>query len=195
MNSARSVFDLLDPNSYGLESARRLSETLIPRRFVKPSRKIMIAVVLSIAVVASTGLFFYQARAEFAAPRSSEGAVVDPSSGVVYLGAKAAAVASAVAEAKSSPILEMHIANNGLVLLEGARVVSLSGGRIRVEMKWGSESFSWLANTNSNTKFFASNGEKTTLANIQVGDTLTVSGMLTNGGAEPSMDAVFVREE
>ena len=155
----------------------------------------MIAVVLSIAVVASTGLFFYQARAEFAAPRSSEGAVVDPSSGVVYLGAKAAAVASAVAEAKSSPILEMHIANNGLVLLEGARVLSLSGGRIRVEMAWGAASFTWVTNTNSNTKYFSSNGEKTTLASVEVGDTLAITGMLTRGGAEPTIAATFVREE
>ena len=193
MNSTRSIFDVLDPNTYGLQSTRHFDGSLVPRRAQKPNRTLLIAASVSIAVVAFTGLFFYQARAQFATSRPSGGAVMDPSSGKVYLGAEAAAAASSVPEAKHAPILEMHIANNGLVLLEGARVISLSGARIRVEMKWSSGTFAWVAQTNSKTKFFASNGERSALSDIRVGDTLTVTGMLTDGSPERTLNATFVR--
>ena len=195
MNGARSIFDVLDPNTYGLQGTRHFDGSLIRRHAREPSRTLLIAASVSIAVVIFAGLFFYHARAQFATSRPSGGAVMEPSSGKVYLSSQAAAAASAVATDRRPPTLEMHIANNGLVLLEGARVTSLSGSRLRVEMAWGSGAFSWVVKTNSRTKFFAPNGEKIALEDIRVGDTLTVTGMLTEGGTEPTMDAAFVREE
>ena len=197
MNSARSVFELLDPNSYEMVSAHHLNESPCPRRLhlAKPRRKVAIAIAFSIALVVLTGLFFYQTHAESASSASSMGATVDPSSGTIYLSAQAAAGASTTSRERPTPMLEMHIANNGLVLLEGARVISLSSSRIRVEMKWDSETFTWVIKTNSKTKFIAPNGAKATLANVRVGDTLTVTGMLIGGGTEPTIDADFVRDE
>src|SRR3989344_3016317 len=163
MSTTRSVFDVLDPEIYGLPSARRFGKVLFAERTQSPRRTLVLVVSVSIAVAVFTGLFFYQARAQFAAPSSLGGAVMNPSSGKVYLNAQVAAAATAMTGAQRAPTLELHIANNGLVLLEGARVVSLSGGRIRVEMAWGAASFTWVTNTNSNTKYFSSNGEKTPL--------------------------------
>ena len=195
MNTTRSIFDVLDPNTYGLQGTRHFDGSLIRRHAQKPNRTLLIAASISKAVVAFTGLFFYQARAEFATSRPSGSAVMDPSSGKVYLGAEAAAAASSVPKTKHAPILEMHIANNGLVLLEGAQVTSVSGSRLRVDMEWGAETFTWVVKTNSKTKFFASNGERAALADVRTGDTLTVTGTLTEGGTEPTIDAEFVREE
>lgn len=190
MSSTPSIFDVRDSNVYGVRGAPSFEVSLFPYRTFMPSGTLLTAVLVSIAAILFTGLFFYQAHAEFASGASSVGAVTDPSSGTIYLSGQAAAGATSASRERPAPMLEMHIANNGLILLEGARVLSLSGGRIRVEMKWGSETFTWVAQTNSKTKYFARNGEKSTLASIHVGDMLTVTGMLTGGGA---LSATFVR--
>lgn len=94
---------------------------------------------------------------------------------------------------KSMPMREVHIANNGLMLLRGATVTSLSGSTIHISMSWGGTDFKWAINTTSATKFLTSGGEKGTRADIQVGDTIGVTGMISSGGSEPTIDAAFVR--
>lgn len=171
-----------------MRDMQRINESLFPPRTFRFSRKIVIAVILSIASLIFTGLFLYQAHAQ---------SVPSPSnmdSGTVYLSAQAAAEASSTPVSTVAPMLEIHIANNGLVLLRGARVISISGSSIRVDMKWGSADFTWVIQTNSNTKFITSTGEKETLAKISVGDIVTVTGMLIGGGTESTIDAEFVRE-
>src|ERR1700721_1056186 len=73
---------------------------------------------------------------------------------------------------------EMHIANNGLVLLRGAQVTSVSGDTIQVEMIWNSVQFTWTVQTDSNTQFFAPTGERETSSSVQTGSVITVTGML-----------------
>ena len=90
---------------------------------------------------------------------------------------------------------EIHIANNGLVLLRGARVLSVSGTTIRIGIEWDSSDFTWQVNTGYNTKFFSSNGEKETFTDIAAGDSITVTGHLSGAGGNPAVDAQFVREE
>lgn len=91
-------------------------------------------------------------------------------------------------------MLEVHIANNGLMLLRGARVLSISGSTIHVGMSWGSSDFTWAVETNYNTTFLTSKGEKEALGNVGVGDTVTVTGQLSGSGTEPTIDADVVRE-
>ena len=95
----------------------------------------------------------------------------------------------------TTPMREIHIANNGLMLLRGATVVSNSFGVIRVSMKWGFADFTWQIHTAPGTKFFTSKGEKETVEDIAAGDTVTVTGMLTGNGEEPTIVAEFVSEK
>jgi hypothetical protein len=90
---------------------------------------------------------------------------------------------------------ELHISNTGSMLLRGARVVSISDTEIKVSLSWASNDFVWKLNTRYNTTFISSIGDKQTLADIAVGDILTVTGTLSSNGAEPSIEADVVREE
>lgn len=145
---------------------------------------------ITIGVIAMTALGIYELQSARHAFASGVAQIAHPAD-VVYLSAKAAAAASA---SEKAPMQEVHIANNGLTLLRGARVVSISGSVIRVSMIWGSSSFIWQVRTDSNTKFEMSTGESSTFANVQVGDAVTVTGMLSNSGAEPSISAQYVRD-
>lgn len=89
---------------------------------------------------------------------------------------------------------ELHIADNGLVLLRGVRVVSISGSTIHAQSAWGHSDFTWELITGPATKFFTSKGEKETLSDIAVGDIVTVTGMLDQQGGDPIVDTEFVRE-
>ena len=156
----------------------------------------LLAAGVSAAVFLFAVLFFYQVHADpLSYLSSSHAATVAPSSGIpgkVYLSTESAPVAAAVPQI--APVLEIHIAGNGLVLLRGARVASISGSTINVAMAWGSSNFTWAVGTSYNTQFLTSTGQKESLQNIQVGDIITVTGMLANGGTGPAVDAQFVRE-
>lgn len=159
-------------------------------------QKIFVVAVVSVAILLFSSVFLYQAYAQlltdhFGSP--SDG--VTSRNGAVYLSAHAAEAASLSAVPAKPVMLEVHIANNGLVLLRGARVISISYSTIRVGMAWGASSFTWRLDTDSNTRFLTPRGEKATFADIQVGDTLTVTGLLTKSGTEPTIDAETVREQ
>ncbi len=93
------------------------------------------------------------------------------------------------------PILEVHIANNGIILLRYARVISITGNDIRVAMSLDTVDFTWLIQTSAyrGTTFLKSRNEKAELADIQVDDLITVNGKLVSSGAEPIIDAQIVR--
>lgn len=157
------------------------------------SRRILVAATISVAALTLASLFLYQVHAQPLAAAFSTGQVVNTSPGKVDLSPQAASgVASP--SATEAPMLEVHIANNGLVLLRGARVISISGETIRVGMTWGLADFTWAVKTNSGTKFVTSKGEKETLADIQTGTFVTVTGMLTGSATEPTIDGEVVRE-
>jgi len=113
------------------------------------------------------------------------------SPGKAYLGAQTPPVPAA----KSAQMLGINIANNGLVLLRGARVSAISGEIIYVEMKWNVARLTWTIRSNLNTKFLTSTGEKQSLADIRVGDIVNVTGELSDDGTGPVINAQFVRED
>lgn len=157
------------------------------------------------------GLFLYQAHAQTSATRVAD-ASSQSSADKIYLDSRAPSSAKGYlsdrvnlssAEAVSpvqvqktlkAPMLEVHIANNGLVLLRGARVIALSGNIIRVGMTWGTSDVTWSAATHYNTRFLTSDGQKETLGDIKVGDFVTVTGQLIASGKEPTVDTDYVRE-
>ncbi len=170
----------------------RLLDFMIPIQLL--STRIITVGVISIASVFLTGLFLYQVQAQPLITAFNNGGAVTSSKNKIYLSGQAAAGAALASTTKSAPVLEIHIANNGIILLRGARIVSITGGALQVDMAWGAADFTWLLNTNTNTKFIASNGEKETLADLQTGSTVTVTGQLVGSGGEPTIDAEFVRE-
>ncbi len=102
---------------------------------------------------------------------------------------------AAVVSLKFAPMLEVHIANNGVVLLRDARVVSQDGDNLHVVMSWGVADFTWLVQTSPtlNTSFLRVMGEKGALTDIHVGDLLTITGKLVYGGTEPTISAQIIR--
>lgn len=156
------------------------------------SRRIFIAAAISTAALFLAGLFLYTANAQSLPLKYNASVAGGASSGTVYLSASGQpAVATST---KKAPMLEVHIANNGLMLLRGATVISNSRGTIRVGMVWGSADFTWTVKTDFGTKYLTSKGEKETLEDIEVGDIVTITGMLTESGAEPTINAEHVRE-
>lgn len=155
-------------------------------------RRIFIIAAVSVILFSVTGFSLYQARAQFP--------VNGPASGGSYPFAAAASSSAKTGiepyaySPQMAPMLEIHIANNGLTLLRGAKVVSLSSDTLSVITAWDSANFTWEIRTDYFTKIFTSKGAKETLADVQVGDIITVSGQLIKGGAEPIIDAQFVRE-
>ena len=93
--------------------------------------------------------------------------------------------------------LEMHIANNGLILLRSAKVVEVSGTTITVSTAWGSADFKWVVRTNATrfetrtfgTRFLDREGKQSYLAGVQPGALVTITGTLDSTAQEPSIDA------
>ena len=115
--------------------------------------------------------------------------------------ASASMPAAAAAAGSSLWPLEIHIANNGLILLRSARVVSISGSTLTVSTAWGSSDFTWTVQTNATrfetrdfgTRFLNRDGKKSSLANIQEGDKVTITGALDPAAQEPVIKADSVR--
>ena len=159
-----------------------------------PSPKVFIIAGLAVAAV-SVGFILSASLPTQAFGGSAAGnntAVTQGVSGTVYLSPRDAAAAASAA--KQQPLSEMNIANNGLVLLRGARVTDITGSTFTVTMVWGGTDFTWRVHTLYNTKFFNTKGEKGGVADIKVGDVITVSGGLSGNAAQPAVEAVFVRE-
>ncbi len=94
-----------------------------------------------------------------------------------------------------TPILEIHIADNGLVLLRGVRVTSVTPDTLSVTSAWDWTYFTWKIQTKLFTQFLASSGDKITSGDIHAGDVITITGMLVAGGTGPAVDATFVRKQ
>jgi hypothetical protein len=153
-----------------------------------PSQRVLIIGGLVFAVISFVSLFAYRSSA---LPIRISASTTPNTSGTVYLSPELSAAASST---RGEPMREIHIANNGLVLLRGARVVSISANQIRVALIWDSEVSTWILNTAYNTQFFGSEGQKETSNDIQTGDIVTATGMLAGSGSSLAMDAGFVRE-
>ena len=111
------------------------------------------------------------------------------------------AAANAVAASRHLRPLEMHIANNGLVLLRSAKVVSVEGKVIIVRTTWGSADFTWTVRTNVShfetrsfgTRVLDRDGKKDSLGSVQPGMLVTITGTLDSTAEVPTIDADTVR--
>ncbi len=106
---------------------------------------------------------------------------------------------SALAEKKSAQqktiVHDMTIANDGLVLLRGARVVSMSESIMTVAVNYGATAFTWILDTGPDTKYPLTDGSYGSFDSVQVGDDIIATGKLIGTGSEPRIEAQFIREE
>ena len=180
---------IVDVSASAMRDIQQINESLFPPRAFTLSRRVLIALVVLVSSFLFTGLFLYQAHAQSLESLSDIRKIMSVSPGKVYLGAQMPPTPAT----KSAHMLGINIANNGLVLLRGARITSISGETIYVEIKWNSTNLAWVVKTNLNTKFWTSAGEKQSLADMRGGDIVSVTGQLTENGTEPTIYAEFVR--
>ena len=90
--------------------------------------------------------------------------------------------------------LEVHIGNDGKVAVRGAKVTAISGSSISTSATFGAMTMNWVVNTNSSTEFLRRYGGKTTIAEIQVGDFVSFSGMLDTTQSIPTVNAVTIKD-
>ena len=97
--------------------------------------------------------------------------------------------------------MEVHIANDGLILLRSARVSAVSGTTITVNTAWGKTNLTWIVRTNASnyetrafgTRFINRSGQALSLQAVHVGDLVTITGTLDATAEEPTLDADSVR--
>jgi RecJ-like exonuclease len=90
---------------------------------------------------------------------------------------------------------EIHVANNGLMLVRGAHVVSIDGTTIRAALGWGATNFAWDVQTDATTLYFDATGKRMTYTDLQIGDIITISGMLVPSESQSIIQAQYVREQ
>ena len=140
---------------------------------------ILAGLFIAYITLSSSSIFYYRTTSDAPQTQAAQ---------KVYLATPAAASLS-----HEDQTLELHIANNGLVLLRGARVVSTSGNTMSVKIAWGSEEFSWIIRGNSDTRFLNSEGEHIKSSDIRVGDYVVVTGNLDTIASQPTVVAQYVR--
>lgn len=96
-------------------------------------------------------------------------------------------------EGVTTPLQGLTIANNGLVYLQGARIVGISESAITVVSEWNGSTFRWITHINSGTRFVRTDGERGTLADIEVGGFVAVTGHLAGGSSSPLIEASVIR--
>lgn len=94
----------------------------------------------------------------------------------------------------SGSTLEVHINNNGKTLVRGAKVTAVSGSVITATTTFGTNVMTWTVNTTSATQFVRKFGGVSSTAEIQVGDFLSFSGMLSTSATGLTVDATIVKD-
>ncbi len=77
--------------------------------------------------------------------------------------------------------LEVHIYDNGSVLIHGARVEQVAGSTIYTKVYWGLAFLRLTIRTSDKTTFVKKNGSETKISDIKVGDFITIEGDFYSG--------------
>ncbi|MDP2704895.1 MAG: DUF5666 domain-containing protein [Patescibacteria group bacterium] len=91
------------------------------------------------------------------------------------------------------PNFEIHIIDNGNVLVRGAQVTAVSGNTITASTAIGSTTVSWLVNVSSSTDFIHKYSGKSSLADISVGDYLSFSGKMNTSASQLTVNAKVIK--
>jgi hypothetical protein len=89
---------------------------------------------------------------------------------------------------------ELHVAKDGKVSVEGAKVTAVSGNTISVLLSWGGANLSGNIQTDANTKFVREKNGGSSLSEIVVGDLLSLKGTLLSLSGQATMMASSVKD-
>jgi len=159
------------------------------------AQKVLYAAIFLSATIFILGLALFVSSLHLSTKKITTTSVANASAGGVLLGGATNFSGAMASSTGKSSMFELNIANNGLVFLRNAKVISISGDqKIHVTIGWGNTSFSWSVGTDALTKFLDSKGVKADFSQIKVGGTVIVTGDLVgNDGAEPLINAEFIR--
>ncbi len=173
---------------------RALDIIHLPLGAYMPSRKVLLFAAVSSVAIAAFALVYWQQPYLHAFNSFNHG--VAAAGGSMMSASAASASTSAAAGTKA--MLEMDIANDGLVYLASARIESFAGDSFTVGIAWGSTTFTWTVDTTSGkggTQFIQPGGNNSgTINDLTIGDAVDITGMLDPGASSPTIDAQFVRE-
>lgn len=94
---------------------------------------------------------------------------------------------------QKQPQLELHIANNGLVYMQGARVISISRTTLVVASEWDAGAFRWSVETDGKTRVVLADGEKGDFSDVRVGAYVNINGLLVPSTFGQAMQAESIR--
>lgn len=114
---------------------------------------------------------------------------------IIVLAAFLSPIASSVVDAQQAGLLgafeprkygstlELHISDEGKVVIHGARVDQIAGNTFYTKLYWGQAFLRLLVRTDGNTKITKKFGEPINYAQISVGDYLTIEGEFYSGSS------------
>ena len=83
----------------------------------------------------------------------------------------------------SGSSLEVHISDNGKVLVRGAKVTGISGTTINAETVISGSSIAWVVDASATPKVIRRYGGNSSVSEIQIGDIISFGGSLSGAGA------------
>jgi len=89
---------------------------------------------------------------------------------------------------------EVHISDNGKVLVRGAKVSAVSSSSITASNSWGSAVITWTVTPSTNAQFVRRFGGASALNEIQVGDFVSFSGDIDSSMASLNVKAAIIKD-
>lgn len=88
----------------------------------------------------------------------------------------------------------LSISSKGVVEVNGVKIASINGLVLTVNSNWGSTEFTWKIKVLDNAKFIRRYSEKSTLAELSVGDFISVRGTLDTNASQPTVNATWIKD-
>lgn len=89
--------------------------------------------------------------------------------------------------------LEVHIYDNGSVLVHGARVEQVAGSTIYTKVYWGLAFLRLTVRTSEKTQFLKKSGSEMKMSEIKVGDFVTIEGDFFSGNTSLDVNAKKIK--
>ncbi|MDO8620245.1 MAG: hypothetical protein Q7R64_02760 [bacterium] len=89
--------------------------------------------------------------------------------------------------------LEVHISDNGIALVRGAKVTAVSGSIVTASTVWGATTLSWTVMSDTTTNLLRRSGGKSNLSEFSVGDFISFQGPLNLNSANLTVNAKILK--
>ena len=81
--------------------------------------------------------------------------------------------------------LEVHISDNGKILVRGAKVTGVTANTVNASTSWGSINLNWTVNVMSSSQMIKKSGANISASLISVGDVISFQGNLVTTSPSP----------